>query len=100
MILYIAGPMTGLPEYNHPAFHAAEAVLTSLGYTVLNPARTDLPADTSWEDWMRAGLRQVLEADGIALLPGWERSRGANMERFVAASLSLHIRDLEGWINP
>ena len=39
MIVYIAGPMTGLPDLNYPAFNAAEEALTAAGHAVLNPAR-------------------------------------------------------------
>lgn len=58
--LYIAGPMSGLPDHNYPAFHDAASVLTKAGYSILNPAenekkRTDVtqkaignPAPWSW----------------------------------------------------
>ncbi|MCY1527250.1 hypothetical protein D9M68_623110 [compost metagenome] len=36
--IYLAGPMTGLPEFNYPAFHAEAARLRALGYQVENPA--------------------------------------------------------------
>lgn len=38
--LYLAGPMTGIPEYNYPAFHeAAEAVArVAPQVEVVNPA--------------------------------------------------------------
>lgn len=38
MRVYIAGPMTGLPEYNFPAFHAAAKAWRDAGWEVLNPA--------------------------------------------------------------
>jgi hypothetical protein len=40
---YIAGPMTGLPEFNFPAFHAAAASLRARGFEVENPAQRPLP---------------------------------------------------------
>ena len=96
MILYISGPMTGLPEHNYPAFHAAEARLRDAGHNVLNPARQ--PAQASWEDYLRRDLTQVLAAEGVALLPGWRRSRGARLEHHVAAELGMDIRDLHDWL--
>lgn len=36
--IYIAGPMTGIPDYNRPAFNEYAAKLVEQGHTVLNPA--------------------------------------------------------------
>ncbi len=41
MRLYIAGPMTGLPDFNYPAFEEARAQLESEGYAVLCPTDND-----------------------------------------------------------
>ena len=38
MRVYISGPMSGLPELNFPAFHAAAASLRAKGLDVVNPA--------------------------------------------------------------
>jgi len=48
MRIYIAGPMTGLPEFNYPAFNAAAEYLRSLGHHVENPADNPVPACKSW----------------------------------------------------
>lgn len=98
MILYIAGPMTHLPDYNRPVFNAAETRLQAAGYTTLNPARTVLGPDATWQEYMHVGLRQVLDADGIALLPDWERSRGAKLEEHVATALGKPTEPLHYWI--
>lgn len=39
--LYIAGPMSGIPGFNFPAFIAAAAALRAAGYTIISPAETD-----------------------------------------------------------
>lgn len=46
--LYIAGPMTGLPDYNYDAFHAAQAELHRAGFVVMNPALNGLPRTAPW----------------------------------------------------
>jgi len=99
--LYIAGPMTGLPEFNYPAFFEAEQRLWKYGFLTLNPARQSKDDDADsrgWVDYMRLGITDVLAADGIAVLPGWETSRGARLEVHVAVELRLPVRAVEGWI--
>lgn len=98
MKLYIAGPMSGLPEFNYPAFHAAEAQLQAAGYETLNPA-TNGEKD-SWADYMRAGIAQVIQADGIAFLPGSDGSRGARVELNLAGILGMAVKPLAEWVTP
>jgi hypothetical protein len=89
MTVYIAGPMTGYPELNYPAFNAAEEKLIQRGHTVLNPA--NLPDCGSWAGYMRLSIPMVCQADVIWLLPGWERSKGACLELQVACALGLKV---------
>lgn len=101
MRLYLAGPMTGLPDSNYPAFHAAAARrLRSAGFLVVNPAETDLEplADLSWSDWMRRGITQLLTTDAVALLPGSGGSRGARLEVHVAHELAMTVRTIPWWL--
>jgi len=101
--LYVAGPMTGIPEFNYPAFDAAERSLASCGYLVLNPTHAEKHNPTpgtpqAWGWYMRHCIRMVLAADGMALLPGWENSRGATLERTIATALDLDVRMLDAWL--
>lgn len=102
MKLYIAGPMSGYPEFNYPAFRVAESDLRALGHDVLNPVNAERHNTTGkpqeWDWYMRHALRMVVESDGVSLLPGWEESRGANLERFVARELGLWVRSHKEWI--
>lgn len=90
--IYISGPMTGLPGENHGAFHTAAAQLRALGYEVVNPAETTVPSEGAhWEAWLKADLRQMLTCDTIALLPGWEASKGAHLELHVAHRVGMTV---------
>ena len=96
--LYIAGPMSGLPDYNYPAFHAAESELRAAGYETLNPATNAKPEPETWEGYMRAAIAQVVQADGIAFLPGSNGSRGARVELNLGGVLGMDVKPLSEWL--
>jgi hypothetical protein len=96
MKVYISGPMTGLPKYNYPAFHAAEKRLHTAGYDVINPARPPAEPMWGWLDFMRRALVDLSEAEAIHLLPGWESSKGARLEAHVADQLDLPVIHFPG----
>ena len=98
--VYVSGPMTGLPEFNYPAFKATTARLRQAGFEVECPteigARAGLDPDRdSWEAFMRADLRALLDCDLVVTLPGWARSRGARLECHVAGELGLPLLSLD-----
>ncbi|SDG21439.1 protein of unknown function, partial [Cellulosimicrobium cellulans] len=95
MRVYVAGPMTGYPEYNYPAFNAAAARLAQLGYEPVNPATH--PAQPTWSDYLRLALAAVVTVDAVAVLPGWEASRGARLEVHVSHALGLPVVPLDEW---
>lgn len=87
--VYLSGPMTGIPENNFPAFHDAAEYLRALGYEVVSPA--EIQEAGSWELCLRADLRELCTCDSIALMPGWENSKGANLELHVAHRLGMEV---------
>lgn len=92
--LYIAGPMSGLPEMNYPAFNEAAAKLRALGYEVENPAENRAPDCGTWMGWMRLGLAQLIKCHGIVLLPGYPLSKGAMVEVTLARGLGMDVKKL------
>ena len=93
MRVYLAGPMTGLPELNHPAFHTAATLLRARGIDVVNPAELVAQQGTAWTDCMRRDIPELCTCEAIVLLPGWQKSRGAKLERTIAAGL-----DMRAWL--
>ncbi len=90
--VYLSGPMTGLPDFNRPAFHAAAAALREQGHVVINPAEVDLGPDATWADYMRVHLAEIARrVTQVFVLPGWESSRGAQLEVHVARALGLPV---------
>lgn len=84
MKLYIAGAMSGMPKLNFPAFHAEAARLRALGIDVVNPAELNPDHGAEWTDCMFADLKALCDCTGIVMLPGWEKSPGAQIERLWA----------------
>lgn len=89
--IYISGPMTGLPDLNFPAFHDAAQQLRRLGFQVVNPAEINPDANMSWEQCMRADIKALCDCDTIALLDGWEASKGAHLEVHIGHRLGMTI---------
>lgn len=104
--------MTGIPLYNFPAFDAARDRWLADGQEPSSPAditralwverygREYDPASdkADWGDpivseMFKRDLTAVCDCDAIALLPGWERSKGANMELSVARALGKKVYD-------
>lgn len=97
--LYISGPMTGLPALNFPAFHEAARQLRAVGYKVINPAEHDEEPGLPWEHYLRKDIRLLMDCDAVALLPGWENSRGARLERDIALALSMPCLHVHAWLD-
>ncbi|ROT46097.1 DUF4406 domain-containing protein [Pusillimonas sp. NJUB218] len=98
MKIYIAGPMTGLPDLNFPAFHAAAKLLRDEGHTVVNPAELNIEPGASWQQCMRIDIRELVTCEGIFLLPNWTLSRGARLEFHIASQLCMKV--VEAWNFP
>lgn len=93
--VYIAGPMSGYPDYNFPAFMAAEAKLRELGYEAINPARIKHIDKKNWSLCMRQAVAEMLKADQIATLPGWHRSPGARTEVDLAMAIGIPVTEIQ-----
>lgn len=84
MRLYLSGPMTGLQNLNFPAFHLHAAHLRAAGYEVVNPAELNHDPDARWEACLKLDIAKLVLCDAVAMLTGWEQSRGARLERYIA----------------
>ena len=87
--VFISGPMSGIKDFNKPAFDKAEQWLTQAGYSVFNPARMHF--DDSWthEEIMRIDLAALAQCDYILLLDKWYYSKGALQEYHYANAIGI-----------
>jgi glycosyltransferase involved in cell wall biosynthesis len=93
--IYLSGPMTGLPDYNRPAFAEVAEELRSQGKSVFNPGDIGPTENIMPRAWyMRKDLEALMKSDSVYLLPGWENSPGAQLEVEIARELELPIVQL------
>jgi hypothetical protein len=92
--LYLAGPMSGCPSHNAPLFHRVAGLLRRQGYSVFNPAENNdggVPRPRSF--YMRLDIPALLQSEAVVVLPGWEESRGASLEVWLALDLEVPVRE-------
>ena len=82
MIIYIAGPITGILDYKKQ-FDKAEEELKRKGHIVINPSMIP-PGLKSHSDYMDICYPMISASDAVYLLDGYEDSKGALMERDFA----------------
>ena len=105
-VVYVAGPMRGRPAFGFRDHLEAADELRRSGVGVVSPAELDM-ADgfvpwgyTGHEDLdgigfdLEAAVRRDVAAivgrcDGIALLPGWQKSTGSCLEAAIANAAGL-----------
>ena len=117
MKVYLAGPMRGIPDFNFPAFFKAAEELRAQGFKVFSPAEKDIEdhgedvyknnptgdvalatrrTGFDMRDAIWADLEYIVwHADAIALLPGWEKSKGVQAELATARFLDLEVIELD-----
>jgi hypothetical protein len=99
---YIAGPISGIANNNIEAFEAVALLVAAEGLTPIVPHRLFDGIDTedfSWEDYMRGCIGELVRCTSMVLLPGWEASRGACIERQLAVYLGMPITAAETLIH-
>lgn len=92
--VYIAGPITGDPDYREKFSNAADDIRW-LGLEPVNPA--EAPEGLTYKEYIDRGLKLLMECDMICMLPGSGDSPGASLESHYARLAGLsYLRRYEG----
>lgn len=93
MRVYISGPMTGIENNNRDAFTQAAKMLMDHPWvtSVVNPAELDHAPGSTWEQYMRRDITELMTCDVIYMLLGWEKSRGALIEWELSKDLKIIV---------
>jgi len=110
--------MTGFPQFNFPLFSDAAHDLRYAGYTVISPHEeddqavqdaawrskdgdpSDLPAGKSGSDPVLTAVCNVEgvgRSDGLAVLPGWQKSAGSRHEVETAHRFGIPVAPFDLW---
>jgi len=129
LTFYLAGPMSGIPQFNYPEFHRVAKELRDAGYNIISPVEEDSPelqatlmaskdglvngvqhVDTkakvegeTWGDILARDVQTIFNrCDGVVVMKDWGKSRGARLEVFVAnlAGRSIFVYEGNGRIRP
>ena len=93
MKIYIAGKISGQDlEKAKKKFAKAEKEMRQRGFETVNPlAIQKIHPDKSWGDYMLEDIKQLLRCDAILLLPDWEDSTGAKIEKMIAQKMGMRV---------
>jgi hypothetical protein len=101
MKIYLSGKITGLDkEVYTRQFERAEIFYKTSGFDVINPVKIGeevlkINPKAEWQDFMIRDLEALKTCTHIALLEGWEESKGAKKEKAEAEKMGLEIMYLK-----
>lgn len=93
MKIYISGPISGDPDYKRK-FAKVEKMLISEGHSVINPAKKN--GGFTYKEYIDLGLFELMQCDAICMLPGYEDSKGAMLEKAYALTVGMKVYNLVG----
>ena len=94
-LAYLAGPYTAQTPFGEflnvvTARVWAEEVMKK-GYAVYVPHLQNFASGLSWDEIMSRDLEVLSRCDLLVLLPGWENSKGSQMEHQKALDLEMPV---------
>jgi hypothetical protein len=94
MMVYLMGPMRGLPDHNAERFYSAASQLKAMGFSVFNPAEF-IDDSKTIAQCLDFDVPYLIKSDFLLALPGWQFSEGAIAEHAVANTLNIPTLTLQ-----
>ena len=91
--MYISGPISGIDKLlAFKRFREVSEVVKLAGWTPINPMAME-SYELTWGTYMQiaSAILNSGEIDGIYMLRGWRKSRGALIERAIANARKIPV---------
>ena len=95
-VIYISGKITGVKNYREH-FQHARIRLEMRGIFAIDPVKIGdklertLGRTPTYAEYLIDDIKYLLTCDGVYMLKGWRRSKGARLERAIAKLCGLSI---------
>lgn len=92
-IVYLSGSVSQDANY-YDHFEYVENLLSEKDFDTVNPVvecKNAFPNGAEWSDYIRFDLRLLTYCNAICMLDGWEKSKGATLEKTVADALGFEV---------
>jgi hypothetical protein len=103
--VYIAGPMTGIPELNRPGFNHYAKLWSDAGWEVINPA-TFFGSEEQPDVYVcrKKCVEELIKCDAVAILPGTTNEKHkrsfARDEMWLAVLLRIRVFQADLYVTP
>lgn len=92
MKIYISGKISGTDlSETRKRFAAVAKVMKRIGVEPVNPFENGLTEHDSWEAHMLKDIADLLQCNAIYMLQGWQESKGACIEHYIATKIGMPI---------
>jgi hypothetical protein len=99
LVLFISGPMSGMPDANRASFKGYAALLKSAGYQVVDPTAIDgFSIANTYEVNLRLTIGALMGCNAVATLPGWQSAPGAVREVEFAVTSGMTVAPVDYWL--
>lgn len=92
MKIYISGKISGTDiTETRKRFAAVAKAMKRLGVEPVNPLENGLSEHDTWKAHILKDIADLLQCKAIYMLQGWEESKGARIEHYIATKVGIPI---------